>query len=232
MDQCTIDRCTMVASRDVRCRAMKGTRWLVVVMVALAAWLASARLRHYPGPAVQGALDAFAPDLPLGGRVGAAARARYALRVAPYLGYRTTTYVGPGGLRGLGVEVDAYVDDGDPHVSRWARVVAVHLTSPDSARTARLEAMLRARLGAPTERCVASPYLPRRRVLRWSGWNGRGVELRITREPSAPMSAAARRRLAARGTPATPPTPAGVGIVVFGALPPSFDHDTLEPCGR
>jgi hypothetical protein len=106
---------------------------------------------------MQSLLAEYAPDLTIGDRVSAAARQRYQLRVAPYVGYRDSTYASLDGVRHLNVQVDEYVDDGRPRVSDRARIRSVFFVVWDSASAARSLHRLTARLGAPSIHCQQSP---------------------------------------------------------------------------
>lgn len=160
-----------------------------------------------PGPRVQAVLDAYAPDLPIAQPVSDAARRRYRLRVAPYLGYRDTAYIAPGGLRNVAVEVDADVDDVRPVVPPRARVASVALESPDAQTTAGLEARLTVTLGPPHVVCYAVGTAEHRREAYWAGVGGRGVLLRTTVAP-----------------------PAGHGVVTFGAAAPETRYLDRTAC--
>lgn len=164
--------------------AVRAVRRLVVVSLAGGALLLAGLLGWRsnappsPGPRVQALLDHYAPDLRIGDRVSDAARRRYALRVAPYLGYRDRTYLGPDALRDLAIRVDDYVDDGDPEVSRWARIEEVILVVPDSASARRVDARVRQVLGEPATVCYLVPIGGA--VMRRDDWraeHGRGVRL-------------------------------------------------------
>ena len=185
--------------------------------------LAVASCGPAPDPRVQAVLAAYAPDISLGSGVSAAARARYRLAVAPYLGYRDSSYVARDGLRDLGLRVDEYVDDGYSQVSRWARVESVQLWAPDAAAHAASEARLRAALGPPEVTCRRGT--PRWRELRWQGSRGRGVRLVAFREPvPAPPGAT----WSGAGT---------AGLVEFGVeddpefAPPAEPCDPVRPPG-
>lgn len=52
-----------------------------------------------------------------------AARQRYPLKVAPYLGYRDSADVTADGLKELSVKMNEYIDEADPRVSPEAPVV-------------------------------------------------------------------------------------------------------------
>jgi hypothetical protein len=146
------------------------------------------------------------------------ASTQYALRVAPYLGYRDSGYMAPAGLHDLGIRVNEYVDDGQPTVSRAARIVAVSLRSPDAGRTAAVEADLVRRLGAPDVRCYVTNRSARWRSAFWPGWVGRGVEVLVSRGPSA-------------GTRAVPTDlAAGAAVVTFGRERPTLASVEPEPC--
>lgn len=178
--------------------------------------LAVASCRPSPDARVQAILGAYAPDISLGSRVSAAARARYRLAVAPYLGYRDSTYVARDGLRDLGLRVDQYVDDGFSQVSRWARVESVQLWAPDGAALVASEARLRAALGPPEVTCRRGT--PRWRELRWKGARGRGVRLVAFRETvPAPPGAA----WSGAGT---------AGLVEFGVEDDPEFAPAAEPC--
>lgn len=127
-----------------------------------------------PGTEIQAVLDEYAPDLRIGGRVSPQARERYRLSVAPYMGYSDSTYVAPDGLRGLGIKVNEYVDDGNPRVSRRARIASVHLGVWDTASFQRALTRLRARLGEPERLCRRSPDVSLTSYF-WSGEAGLGV---------------------------------------------------------
>ncbi len=132
-------------------------------------------------PDVEQLVSFYAPDIRIGRPVSDAARARYALRIAPYYGYRDTTYVGPDGVRALGLELNEYIDDGDPKVSRWARVITVSLELRDMQSVAAVRQRLVAALGTPTEQCHllrAEGGEPAARLhrLQWGG-RGHGVDM-------------------------------------------------------
>ena len=127
-------------------------------------------------PEVQRIVDHYAPGIRIGDRVSAAARAKYGLRVAPYLGYRDSTYVGPELVQNLGVGVNEYVDDGNPTVSRWARVTEVTFQVRDTQTLGSVRRRLIATLGDPVEVCHLSPNgrdRPASRLHRLR-WEGRG----------------------------------------------------------
>jgi hypothetical protein len=179
-----------------------------------------------PGPRTQAALDRYAPGFRLGAPVPAAARRRYRLRVAPYMGYRDSAYAAPGGLRDLGVEVDAYVDDANPSVPAGARVASVRLRTDAPATTAQLEAQLRAALGTPRVDCYTTGLPGRWRRTYWPGRWGRGVQLLTAVAPPAAGPGAV-----SAGTPAhVRPPPSGTGVVTFGAEAPGDRFLSPAPC--
>ena len=135
-------------------------------------------------PDVERLVSFYAPDIRIGGHVSDAARARYALRVNPYYGYRDTTYVGPDGVRDIGLRVNEYIDDGDPRVSRGARVIEVSFQLRDTQTVAAVRRRLVAALGAPREECRlvrAEGREPAARLhrLQWAG-RGQGVVMGYT----------------------------------------------------
>ena len=97
------------------------------------------------------------------------------MRVAPYLGYRDSGYAGPDGVRDLSIGVDEYIDDGDPKVSRGARVTEVILVLPTAATIAAVTARVRSALGAPDEAChpaFSYPRSPAPEFVRRLSWRG------------------------------------------------------------
>lgn len=188
-----------------------GTVGALLGTVAIWTWV-----RLYPGPTVQAALDTYAPGLALGGFVPVGSPP-YTLRIAPYLGYRDSTYQARGGLHDVGVEVNEHVDDGRPQVSRFARIAAVELRSPDARSTAVLEADLTRRLGHAELRCYVGGRT-RWRSAFWSGWNGRGVQLQVARGPALELLP----------QPFDPVT--GGALVRFGAERPTLANVQPEPC--
>ena len=160
-----------------------------------------------PGPVVQGLLDSYAPDLRIGGRVTAEAHRRYQLRVLPYTGYRDATFTTPGGLSGLMIKVDEYIDDGDPKVSPHARIENVSLRVRDSSSSAALIERANAALGVPEVSCYLSSVAGRMISRYWTGTSKRGLLLVMRLGPIMPGDTIA-------GAEAFPD---GSGAVVFGA---------------
>ena len=107
-------------------------------------------------PDVQRLVDYYAPTIVIGARVNNAARAKYSLHPAPYLGYRDSVYVAPDGARNLGLRVTEYIDDANPTVSRRARVTDVILEIPDTSSLHAVRRRLTASLGEPVEQCHLS----------------------------------------------------------------------------
>jgi hypothetical protein len=198
---------------------------LAVLVAALLLGLPSCRPRD-ENPQVQRALSAYAPDLKLGGRVGGAARRRYHLMVAPYLGYRDSTFRTTDGLKDLGIKVDEYVDDGDRHVSPSARIEQVILGSPDSASSRRAESRLRAMLGTPREVCYSAWRAGPWRRLSWPGQQGRGVQLRVVL-PRYFNPPAARTSALPAWAEGGPP---GSGIILFGVREPDDKSVQIVRC--
>ena len=163
-------------------------------------------------------LEVYAPNLTLGARVSAPARQHYRLTLAPYLGYRDSTYRTIDGLRDLGVKVDEYVDDAARSISADARIEAVYLVSPDSLTSARVESRLRGALGEPVEVCYAFASSGPMRRLYWPGNRGRGVLLlMVLRGATSTVNGS---------------TAPGSGGVMFGASAPNETDIRRRPCGR
>lgn len=145
-------------------------------------------------PDVQRLVDYYTPGIAIGGRVSRAAHARFALRPAPYFGYRDSTYIGPDGVRDLALRMNVYVDDAAPTVSRWARVTDVILQLPDTQSLIAVRRRLTATLGEPLQACQLTPSGAdgARMVvhsLRWEG-RGRGAVVTYTYSPTPDESLA------------------------------------------
>jgi hypothetical protein len=147
-------------------------RWFWIIAILLAAGCSGTPAR----PEVQRLVDHYAPGIGIGDRINRTARSRYALQVAPYVGYRDTTYVGPDGVRQLRVHVDEYVDDAAPRVSRLARVTGVNFQLPDTGVVNAVRRRLVSALGTPQEHCHLDPAGPGRpaSLLHRLVWSGRG----------------------------------------------------------
>jgi hypothetical protein len=161
--------------------------------------MACGSAEYWSGSEVQPFLDEYATEVAIGGRVSDQARERYRLVVAPYVGYRDSTYTTLDGLRDLHLFVDEYVDDGRPRVSRRARIEAVGFIVRDSLMAVRTLHRLTARVGLPLIRCQESPIPVT--VYMWRS-SGDGIQL-VVRWPHR-MNDVARY---------------GIGELRFGKLP-------------
>jgi hypothetical protein len=171
-------------------------------------------------PAVQSLLDSYAPSLRIGGHVTAEARRRYALRVAPYAGYRDASFTAGGGLSNLTIWVDEYVDDGDPHVSPQARIKRVSLSVAGSVSVSRLIMRIDSALGTPATGCYRSVTAGRFISRYWSGKARVGVRLVVRLPDSRGQQPRDSTGLAV-----------GSGAVMFGAeQPPPLTGDDSASC--
>lgn len=170
-----------------------------------------------PGPAVQSLLDSYAPDLRIGGRVSAEARRRYQLSVAPYMGYRDSSFTNAAGFADLGILIDEYVDDGDPRVSRHARIEQVWFRVRDSTSIAALIARADSLLGIPETLCSSSSSTGRLVSRYWPGSRRRGLRLVVRLNPGIPADT----------VPGMATIPVGTGAVQFGAERPTLGEGMI-----
>ncbi|HEY1302511.1 MAG TPA: hypothetical protein VGF24_03120 [Vicinamibacterales bacterium] len=175
-----------------------------------------------PGPVVQRLVDEYAPGLPIGGRLPLATREHYKLRIAAYQGYAASDVKGPDGVDDLVILMDPTPGDGiDEKIPADAKIAGVKLTVKSSDIVARVDARIRAAMGAPRIACYRDGSGQKVETRFWPAEHGRGVLLVISNAllPAA-TEASALRRMEPHLTEVT-----------FGADPVSPEHVKFESCG-
>ena len=170
------------------------------------------------GPTVQRLVDGYAPSLTIGSRLSADALQRYHFEVSAYVGYVDEHWEGPDGVRKLIVDVDRDLDKhGEKEISPYANVRSVSFDAPTPAVAARVDARIRAALGAPTVACYIDGYRRRDEVRVWPVAHGRGVQMLVFRD------------IVAHGLRPDPYVQ-GSAMVGFFVQPISPKHVHFEPC--
>ncbi|HKE85449.1 MAG TPA: hypothetical protein VKB50_16920 [Vicinamibacterales bacterium] len=134
-----------------------------------------------PGPVVQRLVDEYAPGLPIGERLPLATRGHYKLGIAAYQGYAASNFNGPDGVDDLVILMDPTPGDGiDEKIPAYATIAGVKLTVTSPDIVSRVDARIRAAMGAPRIACYRDGFGQKVETRFWPAEHGRGVLLVIS----------------------------------------------------